>query len=144
MSNLLMALPLIKENITEEFIELIKTFKSCNLTLKEVENTIALIPNNIQIYIAIYQNKLAACGTLIIEQKLIHDGGKVAHIEDIIVHPEYRKLGIGKFLVEYMLDEAQRKKCYKAILNCDDIVCVFYEKIGLKKQCIQMRKNLEV
>ena len=29
--------------------------------------------------------KILACGTLLIEQKFIHNGGKVGHIEDIVV-----------------------------------------------------------
>ena len=43
--------------------------------------------------------KLAATSTLFIEQKVIHGGSRVGHIEEVVTDSSYRGKGIGKALV---------------------------------------------
>jgi glucosamine-phosphate N-acetyltransferase len=38
--------------------------------------------------------------TLLIEQKFVHNGSKVAHIEDVVTRKEYEGKGVGSALVQ--------------------------------------------
>ena len=84
-------------------------------------------------------NKIVGSTTLFIEQKFIHDGGFVGHIEDVVVRKDYEGLGIGIKLVMSMLERAKEKNCYKTILDCKDDVKQFYERIGFKRESNGMR-----
>ena len=91
------------------------------------------------IVVAIDDKKIVGCITLLIEQKFIHDGGLVGHIEDVVVRKDYEGKGIGMKLVTSMLEYAKRKNCYKTILDCKDDVKQFYERIGFKHESNGMR-----
>ena len=91
------------------------------------------------IHVAIDDEKIVGSTTLFIEQKFIHNGGFVGHIEDVVVRKDYEGRGIGMKLVISLLDVAKQRKCYKTILNCEDSLKQFYEKIGFKKTTNEMR-----
>ena len=91
------------------------------------------------VYVAILDSRVVGSTTMIIEPKFIHDGGNVAHIEDVVVSKEYQGKGIGEMLIQSLLDLAKDNNCYKTILDCSDEVKPFYEKIGFKKISNGMR-----
>ena len=105
---------------------------------REILKKIKQNPNHI-IHVAIDNNEIVGSTTLLIEQKFIHDGGFVGHIEDVVVRKEYEGKGIGIKLVMSMLECAKEKNCYKTILDCKDDVKKFYEKIGFKRESNGMR-----
>ena len=104
----------------------------------EILKKIKQNPNHI-IHVAVDDNKIIGSTTLFIEQKFIHDGGLVGHIEDVVVRKSYEGQGIGMKLVISLLDVAKQRKCYKTILNCEDNLRLFYEKTGFKKATNEMR-----
>jgi len=105
---------------------------------KEILKKIKQNTNHI-IYVAIDNKKIVGSTTLLIEQKFIHDGGLVGHIEDVVVRKDYEGKGIGIKLVTSMLERAKEKNCYKTILDCNDDVKQFYERIGFKRESNGMR-----
>jgi len=105
---------------------------------KEILKKIKLNPNHI-IHVAIDDKKIVGSTTLLVEQKFIHDGGLVGHIEDVVVRKDYEGKGIGIKLVTSMLEYAKEKNCYKTILDCKDDVKQFYERIGFKHESNVMR-----
>ena len=105
-----------------------------NEILKKIKQN----PNHI-IYVAIDNKKIVGSTTLLIEQKFIHDGGLVGHIEDVVVRKDYEGKGIGIKLITSMLERAKEKNCYKTILDCKDDVKQFYERIGFKRESNGMR-----
>lgn len=105
---------------------------------KEVFRKIKSDPGCI-IYVAELDSKIIGATTLLIEQKFIHDGGLVGHIEDVAVRKEYQDRGIGQKLVKALLEYAKKKGCYKIILDCADDLVPFYEKIGFKRHSNSMR-----
>jgi len=105
---------------------------------KEILKKIKQNPNHI-IYVAIDNKKIVGSTTLLIEQKFIHDGGLVGHIEDVVVRKNYEGQGIGIKLVTSLLERAKEKNCYKTILDCKDDVKQFYERIGFKRESNGMR-----
>jgi len=105
---------------------------------KKILKKIKQNPNHI-IHVAVDDNKIVGSTTLLVEQKFIHDGGLVGHIEDVVVRKDYEGKGIGIKLVMSMLERAKEKNCYKTILDCKDDVKQFYERIGFKHESNGMR-----
>lgn len=91
------------------------------------------------IYVAVIGSKVVGAASIIIEQKFIHEGGKVGHIEDVAVAKEFQGKGIGQKVVCALLEHAQKCGCYKTILGCTDDLIPFYEKLGFKKHSNEMR-----
>lgn len=80
--------------------------------------------------------------TLLIEQKFIHNGGRVGHIEDVATRAGYEGIGVGKKIIQKLIETSKELQCYKIILDCDDKVIGFYEKLGFKKKAVMMRLDL--
>jgi len=108
--------------------------KKANEILKKIKQN-----SNHMIYVAIDNKKIVGSTTLLIEQKFIHDGGLVGHIEDVVVRKDYEGKGIGIKLVTSLLEHAKEKNCYKTILDCKDDVKQFYERVGFKHESNGMR-----
>lgn len=81
--------------------------------------------------------------TLFLEQKFIHNGGKVGHIEDVVTRKEYSGQGIGTALVRKCIDVARKESCYKVILDCSQNNIPFYEKAGFRKHEVSMRYDID-
>ena len=77
--------------------------------------------------------------TLLIEQKFIHRGGLVGHIEDVVVKEGFERRQIGRLIIESLLEESRKRGCYKTILDCKDDVKEFYQKIGFNHESNEMR-----
>ena len=93
---------------------------------------------SIKTIVLVHEEKVVGTASYFLEPKLFHDGLCVCHIEDVVVHKDWAGLGVGKKLIEYILDNS-KDFCYKAILDCKEDIAGFYEKIGFHKQEIQMR-----
>ena len=77
--------------------------------------------------------------TLLVEQKFIHGGGLVGHIEDVAVRRGYEGRGVGGSLVKAAAEVAEGLACYKCILDCTDELVGFYEKLGFRRHDVGMR-----
>ncbi|HXU95510.1 MAG TPA: GNAT family N-acetyltransferase [Candidatus Nitrosotalea sp.] len=115
--------------------------KSSHLKPKKANTIFDKISKNPDyvIYVAISDEKIIGATTLLIEQKFIHDGGKVGHIEDVVVRKEYQGKGVGKKIVNELLKYAEKKGCYKTILDCSDDLIPFYKNLGFKRHSNSMR-----
>lgn len=72
--------------------------------------------------------------TCLIESKFIRNLGKVSHIEDVVVHPEFRNKKFGSKLLQLAIDFSKKTGCYKVILDSRDDAMGFYEKFGFQKR----------
>lgn len=54
--------------------------------------------------------------------------GLVAHIEDIIIDSNYRKQGLGKKIINELINISTQSNCYKIILDCNEKKCKFLSK----------------
>lgn len=86
-------------------------------------------------------HRIVACGTLFIERKLIHELGRVGHIEDIAVSGDQQGLKLGKHLIEALTKLAEAQRCYKVILDCDEKNVGFYEKCAYKRAGVEMERR---
>ena len=131
-----------EDDLFNGFLESLDTLKKASDLDKEKANEILKkIKSNSShvIFVAILDGKVVGSTTMLIEPKFIHNGGKVAHIEDVVVTKEYQGKGIGEKLIRSLLDYAKKNDCYKTILDSNDDVKPFYEKIGFKKHSNCMR-----
>jgi glucosamine-phosphate N-acetyltransferase len=81
---------------------------------------------------------IIACGTIIIEPKLIRGGKSVGHIEDIVVKNKYRGLQISGNILKLLKNFGREKNCYKVILDCSEEVKKVYKRSGFEEKGIQM------
>ena len=124
-------LRLMKEKDIEECLILLRELT----VVGEVPNSVEIFKelqdnNNFYIFVYEHENKVAGMATLFVEQKFIHSGSRVGHIEDVVVSSQHRNMGIGKLLIEKCIQMAKERDCYKIILDCDDKNVLFYTKLG--------------
>lgn len=93
-------------------------------------------------YVALADQRVVGTVTLLLEQKFIHHGGRIGHIEDVAVHREYQHHGIASALVRHATEVARQEGCYKVILSCFEPLCPFYERLGFHRHDVGMRVDL--
>ena len=133
---------IIESDLENGFLESLDSLRqTSNLEQNSARNILKKISENEDhvIHVAEVDGKIVGSTTLLIEQKFIHEGGIVGHIEDVVVKKEFEGQGIGMNLVLSLLDVAKERKCYKTILNCENGLISFYEKIGFKQKSNEMR-----
>ena len=131
-----------QHSIKSQYIQLLSYLSSTyDLTLEQFNKNIKEISNMGIIIVCIVRDtnslQLVGSGTIIIEPKIIHGGKSVGHIEDLVVHPNYRNQGIAQTILNKLVDYSKRD-CYKVILNCNPNMEPFYNRSGFEKKCIQM------
>lgn len=89
---------------------------------------------NNHIFVMEYNDIVVGSASCFIETKLIHNFGKVAHIEDVIISNKQQDKGLGKQMIEYCIRFSEKYDCYKIILDCDDDNVIFYKKCGFKRK----------
>lgn len=131
-----------ESDLDNGFLESLDNLKKASNLSKEkardILKEISANPNHV-IFVAVLNDKIIGSTTLLIEQKFIHDGGLVGHIEDVVVSKEHEGRGIGFKIMQAVLDYAKSQGCYKTILDCDDKVKPFYERLGFKQHSNGMR-----
>ena len=135
---------IVESDIDNGFLESLDNLRTVSNLNKETAKEILkkIIANSDHIIkVAEIDGKIVGSTTLLIEQKFIHEGGKVGHIEDVVVSKEFEGRGIGMKLVVSLLEKAKMMNCYKTILDCKEDLIPFYERIGFKKESNQMRYN---
>ena len=135
---------IVESDIDNGFLESLDSLRNVSDlnkdTARDILKKIIGNPDHI-IHVAEVDGKVVGSTTLLIEQKFIHEGGKVGHIEDVVVSKEFEGRGIGIKLVTSLLEVAKTENCYKTILDCKDELIPFYERIGFKQESNQMRYN---
>ena len=115
--------------------------KTSDIDKNKAEEIFKKIDSNLDYTIAVAEidGKVVGSTTLLIEQKFIHQGGLVGHIEDVVVDKNFQGQKIGEKIMKYLLEIAKNQGCYKTILDCTDDVKPFYEKLGFKQVANELR-----
>ena len=125
------------------FLDALRALKPIELTDEQaIEVYRDRLKSRIRTYVAVMEDRIAGTASVFIEPKFINSGGVVGHIEDVAVHPGFQKHGIGRSLVEHLLEVCREFKCYKVILDCAEGVIPFYERLGFHKWERAMRIDL--
>ena len=131
-----------KEDLWNGFLQTLDSLRqTSNIDKKTAEKIFDKINSNPDhiVAVAVIEGKIVGSTTLLIETKFIHNGGKVGHIEDVVVDKKYQRKGIGEKIIIYLLRYAKDQGCYKTILDCTDEVKPFYEKLGFKHNANALR-----
>lgn len=132
-----------KEDYNRGHLELYKQLTQINpenINKSMYENFVSKLRDNHMIFVLIQNNIVVGSGTVIIEDKLIRNISKVAHIEDIVIDNSYRGSGHGKRIIEHLIDYSKKMGCYKVTLDCNIKNQEFYEKCGMLLNGCQMCK----
>jgi ribosomal protein S18 acetylase RimI-like enzyme len=89
-------------------------------------------PSRARIYVAREGGKAIAMAALHFTTSTA-EGGKVAGLEDCIVHPEHRRKGIGEKLLRYVLEQAKAEGALRVMLLTDadnTVAQALYRKMG--------------
>ncbi len=89
------------------------------------------------------EGKILGTGTLFLQLNISHGGKPVAHIENIVVDSAHRKEGVGRKIIDFLVEKAKEKGAYKIILACKKENIPFYEKSGFKEFSVEMRLDLD-
>jgi len=131
-----------KDDLWNGFLQTLDSLRQAsNIDKKTAEKIFDKINSNPDhiVAVAIIEGKIVGATTLLIETKFIHNGGKVGHIEDVVVDKKHQRKGIGEKIIIYLLRYAKDQGCYKTILDCTDEVKPFYEKLGFKHNAKALR-----
>jgi len=87
--------------------------------------------NNYNIFVAISEDgKIVGTATLLIQNKFSRDFEIMGHVEDVSVHKDYVKQGVGEALIHTIVKCANDKGCTVLVGLCKDYNVAFYEKYG--------------
>ena len=131
-----------KEDLQNGFLTTLDSLKQAsNIETKKAEEIFEKINSTPDYTIAVaeLEGRVVGATTLLIEQKFIHNGGLVGHIEDVVVDKNHQGQKIGEKIMKFLLDIANEQGCYKTILDCTDDVKLFYEKMGFKQVASELR-----
>lgn len=108
------------------------------LTLKEAKrifNRMKTYPDY-KLYIALVDKEIAGTFALIVMDNLGHRGAPSGIVEDVVVHPKWRRKGVGKGMMQFAMERCKEKGCYKMVLSSNierEDAHLFYESLGFKK-----------
>ena len=100
----------------------------------EFANIFSKIQSQIWVIEDTLTNKIVASASIFLEQKFIHDGGIVAHLEDVVVDQMYRGNQLGQKLIANIVEKARESGAYKIIADCKPELISFYSKNGFEKR----------
>jgi glucosamine-phosphate N-acetyltransferase len=135
-----------KEDYFKQHLHLLSQLSKIDIELVSNEqycNFISKLNDTHNIIVVEKDGKLIGTATYFIEDKLIHNFGKVGHIEDVVVHSSERGSGLGKEMIQYLIDYCEKLGCYKTILHCNAQNSAFYEKCGMNNNGCCMAKYIE-
>ena len=105
-----------------------------HISPEEFSNILAKIQSQIWVFEDTVANKIVASASIFLEQKFIHGGGIVAHLEDVVVDQSYRGNQLGQKLIANIVEIARESGAYKIIADCKTELLSFYFKNGFEKR----------
>jgi glucosamine-phosphate N-acetyltransferase len=126
-----------KGDYDKNYLELLKQLTTVG-DISQEKYEIAYDKMGAEVWVLEFEGKIIASVSLLLEQKIIHECGIVGHLEDVVVDRDYRKYGLGKFIIERIIKIARERGCYKLIGDCKSELLGFYEKNGFESKCVQI------
>ena len=127
----------------EQYLELMYEFTNYkkDVTIEDFKNYVNQKTKLRIIILKNKENKIIGAGTIFNIEKLHNNS--IGQIEDVIITEKYRNIGLGKTIINKLIEIGKTKfKCYKIVLNCLDKNIKFYEKCDFTISGVQMKYNL--
>lgn len=131
-----------RDDLDRGFLDTLAALTSVELTAERARELFDNRPPNQFTFVATHGDRVIGTTSLVIDQKFIHSGGRVGHIEDVAVARDFQRRGIGTELVRHGADFARTAGCYKVILHCFAELSPFYQRMGFRDFNIGMRLDL--
>jgi glucosamine-phosphate N-acetyltransferase len=124
-----------KSDFHKNYLQLLSQLTEVgNITYEDFSNILSKIQSDIWVFEDTQSNKIVASASIFLEQKIIHNGGIVAHLEDVVVDETYRGKQLGKKLIGNIVEKARESGAYKIIADCKPELLSFYSKNGFEKK----------
>lgn len=127
------------------FFETLENLSSLEgLTMERASQILQEISTNpfYHIFVVEDRGQIVGVTTLLVEQKFIHNGGRVGHIEDVATRKGWERRGIGSDVVRCAIKAARKEGCYRIVLNCSKEKIPFYEGLEFERHGFSMRFDL--
>jgi len=102
-------------------------------------------PSRARIYVAREGDRVIAMAALHFTTSTA-EGGRVAGLEDCVVHPDHRRKGVGEALLGYVLEQAKKEGLLRVMLLTDGdnaTAQALYRKLGFEpSSMLAMRLKL--
>ena len=116
------------KNVDIEHVKEIYASESWRAYLQDDEKLKRAFANSLFTYGAYHNNKLIGF------VRCVGDGEHIIIVQDLIVHHEYQKLGIGTQLFQFILDKFKDVRMFLVITDLfDEVDNKFYQNNGLVK-----------
>lgn len=98
------------------------------------------------LYVAILDEEIVGSFALLVMDNLGHLGAPSAIVEDVVVDPAIQGRGVGRAMMQFALERAREKRCYKLTLSSNAKrreAHAFYESLGFERHGFSFRVELE-
>jgi len=134
-------------NLEEDSSQIIELYKTVGWSAYIDDEPALLngIHNSLESIVALHKEVIIGF------MRIVGDGETIVYIQDILVHTEYQRKGIGKELIDRVLDKYSSVR--QILLLCDDTdeLNSFYNAVGFKevekhnlKSFIRLKKSEDV
>ncbi|MER0438185.1 GNAT family N-acetyltransferase [Emticicia sp. W12TSBA100-4] len=89
-----------------------------------------------KVFVTEFEQQIVGTFAVLIMENMAHMGTPSAVVEDVGVLPTMQSKGIGKLMMEFAMDYAREKGCYKMNLSSNirrEKAHQFYESLGFQK-----------
>lgn len=127
----------------KDYLELMKEFTNYeyNTSLAEFTHYITHHKDDVKTFVAYSQEtmRIIGAGSIFCMRKLHNN--PVGQIEDVFIQEPYRSKGLGKILINRLVDIGKNFfKCYKVILKSHNETIPFYEKSGFSVSGVELKQ----
>lgn len=134
---------LVEESDMEQLCFLLEEAFDTKIARNKHEFIKAIATPNQYIFVGFEDGLLVATHMVTIENKLIHDYGKVAHMEDLAVLTSHKKRGLAKEMLDNSTEFCKRAGAYKILATCvPDMVGYYNRTVGFEEHEISLRRDL--
>ena len=90
-------------------------------------------------------DQIAGCATLsyiTIMPTFSHPTGKRAHLMNVYTRKEFRRKGVGRLMVQYLIEEAKSRGVTEISLDATDMGAPLYKSLGFEQNAAGMTMGL--
>lgn len=98
------------------------------------------------LYVAEHEGRIVGSFALLIMDNIGHLGAPSAIVEDVVVDPARHGMGIGRQMMQFAMQKARDKGCYKLMLSSNarrERAHSFYESLGFERHGFSFRIELD-
>jgi GNAT superfamily N-acetyltransferase len=98
------------------------------------------------LYVAEHDARIVGSLALLIMDNIGHLGAPSAIVEDVVVDPRLHGTGIGRQMMQFAMQKARDKGCYKMMLSSNarrERAHAFYDSLGFERHGFSFRVELD-